>query len=75
MARMFGFAGIWLLTPMVIPAVIVVLLSFLRVSRIDLQTSGGPVVLAVKAELGDATATLARYHVIRDSIEQALRAG
>jgi ABC-type proline/glycine betaine transport system permease subunit len=75
MARMFGFAGIWLLTPMVIPTVIVVLLSFLRVSRIDLQTSGGPVVLAVKAELGDATATLARYHVIRDSIEQALRAG
>jgi len=72
--RIFGLAGVSLLAPMVIPMVIVVLLSFLRVSRIYLQTSGGPVVLAVKAELGNASATLARYAVIRESIEQAMRA-
>jgi|SRR5579859_2825090 len=72
--RMFGLSGVSLLAPMVIPAVIAVLLSFLRVSRIYLQTSGGPVVLAVKAELGDASSTLARYQAIREAIEQAMRA-
>jgi hypothetical protein len=74
LVRMFGLAGVSLLAPMAVPMVIVVLLSFLRVSRIYLQTSGGPVVLAVKAELGTASATLARYAVIRESIEQAMRA-
>jgi hypothetical protein len=74
LARMFGFAGVSLLIPMVIPATIVVLLSFLRISRIYLQTSGGPVVLTVKAELGTASSTMAKYEVIRDSIEQAMRA-
>jgi hypothetical protein len=71
--RIFGLAGVSLLAPMVIPAVIVVALSFLRVSRIYLQTSGGPVVLAVKAELGNASATQVKYEAIRDSIEQAMR--
>jgi hypothetical protein len=52
---------------------IVVALSFLRVSRIYLQTSGGPVVLAVKAELGGGSTTLDRYEVIQDSIEEAMR--
>ena len=72
--RMWGLSGVLLLAPMVIPMVIVVLLSFLRVSRIYLQASGGPVVLAVKAELGDASSTLARYEGIRNSIEEAMRA-
>jgi hypothetical protein len=72
--RMWGLSGILLLAPMVIPMVIVVLLSFLRVSRIYLQASGGPVVLAVKAELGDASSTLARYEGIRNSIEEAMGA-
>ncbi len=57
--------------PMVILMAIVVVLSFWRV---DLQTSGGPVVLAVKAELGGVSATLARYDVIQNAIEQAMRA-
>jgi hypothetical protein len=74
MVRMLGLSGVSLLAPMVIPMVIVVLLSFLRVTRIYLQTSGGPVVLAVKAELGNASSTLAKYEVIKDSIEQAMRA-
>jgi hypothetical protein len=74
MARMLGFRSVSLLAPMVIPMAIVILLSFLRVSRIYLQTSGGPVVLAVKAELGTASATLARYEAIRESIERAMRA-
>jgi hypothetical protein len=72
--RMSGLVGVSLLARMVVLIAIVVVLSFLRVSRIDLQTSAGPVVLAVKAELGNASATLAKYHVIRDSIEQAMRA-
>ncbi len=59
---------------MVILMAMVVVLSFLRVSRIYLQASGGPVVLAVKTELGNASATLARYEVIQDSIEEAMRA-
>jgi hypothetical protein len=73
MVRMFGLEGVSLLASMLIPMAIVVLLSFLRVSRIYLQTSGGPAVLAVKAELGNASATLAKYVAIRDSIEQAMR--
>lgn len=73
MVQMFGLSGVSLPAPMLIPMAIVVLLSFLRVSRIYLQTSQGPVVLAVKAELGNASATLARYEAIRDSIEQAMR--
>ena len=72
--RMFGLAGVSLLAPMVILMAIVVVLSFWRVSRIDLQTSGGPVVLAVKTELGKASATLARYEAIQKSIEEAMRA-
>jgi hypothetical protein len=32
------------------------------------------VILAVKAELGNASSTLARYEVIKNSIEQAMRA-
>jgi hypothetical protein len=72
--RTMGLSGIALFAPMVIPMVIVVLLAFLRVSRIYLQTSGGPVALAVKAELGDASSTLARYEAIRNSIEEAMRA-
>jgi ABC-type proline/glycine betaine transport system permease subunit len=72
--RMFGLSGVSLLAPMAIPAMIVVLLSFLRVSRIHLQTSGGPVILAVKAELGTASSTLAKYEVIKNAIEQAMRA-
>ncbi|MGO9609136.1 MAG: hypothetical protein ACLPT4_05815 [Verrucomicrobiia bacterium] len=72
--RMFGLASVSLLAPMVILMAMVVALSFLRVSRIYLQTSGGPVVLAVTTELGNASATLARYEVIQDSIEQAMRA-
>ncbi|MGD1020997.1 MAG: hypothetical protein ABSA12_16950 [Verrucomicrobiia bacterium] len=71
--RTLGLSGVSLLAPMVIPTAIVILLSLLRVTRIYLQTSGGPVVLAVKAELGNVSATLARYHAIRDSIEQAMR--
>lgn len=73
MVRMFGLTGVWLLTPMAIPTVIVVLLSFLRVSRIYLQTSGGPVILAVKAELSSASSTLGKYDAIKDSIERAMR--
>lgn len=73
-ARLFGLAGLSLLAPMLIPMTIVILMSFLRVSRIYLQTSGGSVVLAVKAEFTNGSATLARYSAIRDSIEQAMRA-
>jgi hypothetical protein len=73
-ARTFGFAAVSLLAPMLVAMTIVVFLAFLRVSRIYLQTSGGPVVLAVKAELGNASATLAKYQAIRNSIEQAMRA-
>ena len=72
--RMFGLASVSLLAPMVILMAIVVGLAFLRVSRIHVQTSGGPVVLAAKTEFGNASATLARYQVIQDSIEQAMRA-
>ena len=72
--RVFGLAGVPLLAPMVILMAIVVGLSFWRVSRIDLQTSAGPVVLAVKTEFGDGSATLARYELIRKSIEEAMRA-
>jgi len=71
--RMFGLASASLLAPMVILMAMVVALSFLRVTRIYLQTSRGPVVLAVKTELGKASATLARYEVIQDSIEEAMR--
>lgn len=71
--RMFGLGGLSLLAPMVISMSIVVVLSFLRVSRIYLQTSGGPVVLAVKAELGGGSTTLDRYEAIQHSIEEAMR--
>ncbi len=71
--RVFGRASVSLLAPMVILIAIVVGLSFLRVSRIYLQTSGGAVVLAVKTEFGGASATLARYQGIQNSIEQAMR--
>jgi hypothetical protein len=72
--RMFGLAGVPLLAPMAVLMAIVVGLSFLRVSRICLQTSGGPVVLAVKTEFGGGSATLARYEGIQNSIEEAMRA-
>ncbi|MGO9244984.1 MAG: hypothetical protein ACLP0A_01475 [Verrucomicrobiia bacterium] len=71
--RVFGRASVSLLAPMVILIAIVVGLSFLRVSRIYLRTSGGPVVLAVKTEFGGASATLTRYQGIQNSIEQAMR--
>jgi hypothetical protein len=45
-----------------------------RISRIYLQTSGGPVILAFKLQLGDPSFTLARFQTIKDSIEQAMRA-
>ena len=56
-------------------AVLLILASFVRVSRIFLQTSGGPVVLAFKMQLTDPSSTLARFQTIKDSIEQAMRGG
>jgi hypothetical protein len=56
-------------------AVVLVLPSFVRVSRIYLQTSGGPVVLALKIQLTDPARTVARLQTIKDAIEQAMRAG
>jgi hypothetical protein len=74
LGRILGVGSMRFLVPVFFPLVIFVPLSLLRVSRIFLQTSGGPVLLAAKMELGDASTTLARYNVIKDSIEKAMRA-
>ena len=55
-------------------ACLFIVASFIRISRIFLQTSGGPVVLALKIQLSDPAGTLARFQTIKDSIEQAMRA-
>jgi len=47
-------------------------ISFVRVSRIYLQTAGGPVVLAFKIQLTDPATTLARFQTIKKAIEQAM---
>ena len=48
--------------------------SFMRMSRIYLQTSGGPVVLAFKIQFTDPATTLVRFQTIKDSVEQAMEA-
>ena len=63
-----------LVVPLVLPIIPVLLLAFLRISRLTVQTTGGPVVLANKLQLTDPAATLARFQTIKDSIEQARRA-
>ena len=54
-------------------AVILTLASLLRISRIHLQTSGGPVILALKIQLTDPAATVARFQTIKDAIEKAMQ--
>lgn len=51
-----------------------ILASFIRISRIFLQTSGGPVALAIKVQLTDPSRTLTHFQTVKDSIEQAMRA-
>jgi len=79
---MSGFLGfrsartfVPLLLGFLLMAVILVVPSFVRISRIYLQTSGGPVVLAYKMQLSDSAGTLARFEAIKNSVEQAMRAG
>jgi hypothetical protein len=58
-------------TPLIL---IFILASFMRVSRIYLQTAGGPVVLALKFQLVGIEATLTRFRAIKDAVEQAMEA-
>jgi hypothetical protein len=56
-------------------AALVVLGSRVSISRILLQTSGGPVLLVEKVQLSEPSGTLARFEAIKDAIEQAMREG
>jgi len=77
-SEILGRVRLSLFTPLLItfaPMVLLfVVISFVRVSRLYLQTAGGPVVLAFKIQLTDSAATLARFQTIKEAIEQAVRA-
>lgn len=60
--------------PLILLFILGGLASFMRVSRIYLQTSGGPVVLALKFQLTGTEVTLIRFRAIKDAVEQAMEA-
>ncbi len=61
-----------LLIPLIPLLVIGIFASLMRLSRIFLQTSGGPVVLAQKIEFSDPASTLDRFEAMKKAIEQAM---
>jgi hypothetical protein len=57
----------------ILPFCIIAGLAFLfRISRLSLQTTGGPVLLASKISLTDPYETVLRYEQIKNSIEKAI---
>jgi hypothetical protein len=83
------FVGVFMVTrmfreampPFVIPSVavsgfvevVLIVVSRLRISSIELQTSGGATTLTDKMDFGDSSSTQARFQVIKDALEQATR--
>jgi hypothetical protein len=70
----FGNLSGLILMPMIPLLVLFLGFSCMRVSRLYLQTTGGPVVLAYNVTFSEPTEVLQRYERIRRAIEQGISA-
>jgi len=68
----FGVTAISFLVPLFPFGILTVLISIVRISRLFLQTTGGPVLLAWKINFAEPYGTVAKYNMIKDAIETAM---
>ena len=75
-ARDFGRDPAAFFMPLLIPLTPLLAIgafaSLMRISRIFLQTSGGPIILALKVQFSDPASTLYRFEAIKKAVEQAM---